>query len=520
MRQIRVLRITAGISLVIGLVLFTSCDPPWQDHYENQEEQVNMKLWDAISQDPDYSTFVSLVESSGLDSIFQDEQVYTLFIPTNDALQEVLDTGTVLPKVLQYHILPTLFMDKSVQSWRKMLTRSGKYALIEKLHDGYYYDGIPMESGSPLYLDGKYYELSRLALPKPNLYELTANFSQVLQDYIDSKDSIYLDRSLSTPIGFDDDGNTIYDSVFGVVNLFEEEFFPVSKEFRDENATFILFSQNQYEDALDDMAERLGGELIGHEDIPLSWQNDVLLPEVTKNAMFEGILSYEDLQVGWIKSITGDTVVVEAEKIDPESRTICSNGVGFLYSDFIIEDTLFRGTVIKEGESLIREIGAGKYAWKEDVLVSGAVIEPEYQLADVASEGALVNVNFGRDYQGEYRLEFVFKNLFPMRYRLEWRANSRPSGLFEVYVNDQVLEYVADKFGNIKTEFDTNLLKESIISVTGERFFPEGGFNMRDYWVEHLTAYGDVRIRFEYLGPGLNSTNGLNIDYVKLIPDY
>jgi hypothetical protein len=106
-----------------------------------------------------------------------------------------------------------------------------------------------------------------------------------------------------------------------------------------------------------------------------------------------------------------------------------------------------------------------------------------------------------------------------MRYRLEWRANSRPSGVFKVYVNDQVLDY-QDKFGNTYTEFDTDALRQSVISVTGERFLPEGGFNMRDYWVNHLTDYSDVTVRFEYVGSGVSSTNGLNIDYIKLIPDF
>ncbi|MDX2431100.1 MAG: hypothetical protein QNK35_09215, partial [Bacteroides sp.] len=154
----------------------------------------------------------------------------------------------------------------------------------------------------------------------------------------------------------------------------------------------------------------------------------------------------------------------------------------------------------------------------EGVSTGGVIIAPEKAYATVASEGALVNVPFSRNFEGEYSLEFTFNNLFPMRYRLEWRANSRPSGLFAVYVNDVELTF-EDKFGNIYTEFDTYDLRESVISVTGDRFLPEGGFNMRDYWVENLTEYGDVKVRFEYRGPGGNNTNGLNIDYVKLIPE-
>lgn len=516
--KMRTIILKTGFVLFMSLVLVQACNPPWEEHYTSQEPQINMKLWDAIRQDSRFSTFVSLVETSGLDSLFEQEQVYTLFIPNNEAMETVPDTVLDIKTILQYHMMQTIFVDRSVQSSRRMLTSAGKYVLIENLNGEYAYDGSPMIFSSPLYLDGKYYELSQVALPKANLYEFTAQKSTVLKEYIDSKDSVYLDRSLSTPIGFDENGNTIYDSVFGVVNTFEEEYFPISEEFRDENATFIIFTQEQYNMALDDMASRLAGDMSG-EDIPLEWQNNVLLPTTTENAMFGGILSYSDLQAGRIQSITGDTVNVDAEKIDPDSREICSNGVGYLYSEFTIHDTLFRGTAAREGESLIEEIGAGKYAWKEGITVSGAVIEPLNVYADVASGGALVNVPFVRGYEGEYILEFTFTDLFPMRYRLEWRANSRPSGLFSVYVNDQVLE-VQDKFGNVYTEFDTNDLNLSVISVTGERFLSEGGFNIRDYWVDSVTEYGDVTIRFEYKGPGKSNTNGFNIDYIKLIPDY
>jgi hypothetical protein len=517
--MMRYFMVTSGVVWLLNMLVMHSCNPPWEDHYVNQEDYIDVKLWEAISQEPRYSTFVSNMEATGMDTIFQEEIVYTLFVPTNEAFESVTDTGSAMQWILPYHISQTLFMDRNVQNWRRLQTLLGKFALVEANENGRTYDGIPLEYSSPLFLDGKYYEIPQVALPKPNLYEFVARTSPVLKEYIDSKDSVYLDRNRSTPIGFDDEGNTIYDSIFGMVNLFEEEFFPVSMEFRDQAATFILFSQEQYDQALDDVAGKLGGNIVDHNDIPKEWQTNVLLPDVTKNALFEGILSYNDLEVGWIRSITGDTVVVEAEKIDPGSKFICSNGVAYLYSDFSVNDSLFHGTSLLEGENLIDSIGAGKFAWKEGVIATGAIIEPEKLVASVASGGAIVNVSFGRNYDGEYTLVFAFKDLFPMRYRLEWRANSRPSGVFKVYVNDQVLDY-QDKFGNTYTEFDTDALRQSVISVTGERFLPEGGFNMRDYWVNHLTDYSDVTVRFEYVGSGVSSTNGLNIDYIKLIPDF
>ena len=505
-----------SVGVIIYMFVLQSCNPPWDDHYSNSEDHINMEIWEAISNEPRFSTFVAQMQTSGLDTIFQDGLVYTLFVPNNDAFESLTDTTYLMQSILRYHISKTLFIDRNVQNWRRLLTNLEKYALIEAFDNGYTYDGIPIEYGSPLYLNGKYYEISSVAIPKPSLYEYTAQNCLVLKEYIDSKDSIFLDRSLSTPIGFDEEGNTIYDSVFTVVNTFAEKFFPVNEEFRDKSATFIIFSQEQYISALDDMAGRLGGNFIDHNDIPKKWQDDVFLPDFTSQAMFPNILSYSDLELGNIQSITGDSVELEAQFIDQESRSICSNGVAFLYSEFLIKDELFRGNLAIEGEHMIDSIGAGKFAWKEGYNLSGAIIPPEKGFSSVASNGALVNVTFDRNYKGNYSLEFTLANLFPMRYRLEWRANSRPSGVFEVYVNDKILTW-ENKFGT-QTTFDTYDLRNSIISVTGERFLAEDGYNIRDYWIENLTDFGDVTIRFEYVGPGGSSNNGFNIDYIKLIP--
>jgi len=95
-----------------------------------------------------------------------------------------------------------------------------------------------------------------------------------------------------------------------------------------------------------------------------------------------------------------------------------------------------------------------------------------------------------------------------MKYRLEWRGNFRPSGLYAIYVNDE-------KIG----EFDSFRFNRSIISVTGERFLSDNGYNTKDFRVENLTEYGDVRIRFEFIDSGDQSSNGLNIDFIKLIPE-
>ena len=491
--------------IMIGGIL--SCSKKeWEEHYNDYDEQVDRNLWEVVKEEPRYTNFVEYIENNELDSLFESGLSYTLFIPDNDAMDLITDTAGSIDKILSNHISRTVFLTRNLEVTRKLETLLGKFAIVTRTSNGFNFEGQPVEYSSPLYQNGKLYEISEIAYPKPNLYEYTQLFSSVISAYINLNDSAYLDKSLSEPIGFDDDGNTIYDSVESVVNLFERDYFPVSQESRDKSATFILFTQDQYDAALDDMADLLGSGFNNHEDIPEKWQFEVLLPDIMEKSLFDNELEYHQLIVDMV-SATGDSVEIDPANINPDSKYLCSNGLVYTYYDFNVEKDLYQGEIRIEGEDLIDSIGAGVFAWKEGVTSTGLTVAPDKQYAEQASEGTLVNVQFSRNYSGEYNLEFTFKNVFPMKYRLEWRASYRPSGVFSVFVN-----------GTDLGSYDTYNLRQSVISVTGDRFSPDEGFNTKDWWVESITEFGDVSIRIEYKDSGFGSNNGLNIDYISLIP--
>jgi len=498
------LHITIPVLVMFSVIL--GCTDPWDDYYQAEDARVNMKLWDAVRQEPRYSVFVNAVEASSLDSLFTNGITHTLFLPGNEALSEMLDTALNPEQVVLYHISPTLFLPGIVQEKRRLQTLTGKYVLLEIYGDQFSMDGLPVQYTSPLFLDGKYFELAGAAYPRPNLYQYTEIYSPFIKKYIDSRDSVFLDLEQSRPIGFDPEGNTVYDSVLGNVNLFEMEYFPVSEEFRSKNATFILFTQEQYSAALDQMASVIGTPG-GGANISEKWQLEELMPELVKTTMFEGMLEYSDLMKGRLESITGDSVDIDYMNIDPESKYICSNGQTWLYREFIIDSSFYLGGIQVEGESLIDTLGIGTWTWKEGVETTGINLSPLGLESTNASNGSVLLALFPRGFTGEFTLQFTMKNILPMRYRLLWSANSRPSGLFAIYVNDV---YIG--------EFESNKFRSTVESVTGEYFRPNEGFNRKDFWVENLSEFGDVNIRFEYLGPGREENNGLNIDYVKLIP--
>ncbi|MGW8315322.1 MAG: fasciclin domain-containing protein, partial [Bacteroidales bacterium] len=262
----------------------------WDDHYYDQPETVDQDIWEVIQADENLSLFANFIKEFKYDSLFEGTHAYTLFIPDNDAMQQMLDTGTMTRSILDYHISLHVIQSRNIKGRTKIQTLGEKFAWFTRSGDDLTLDDVPVEFESPLYRNGKYFVLQSVTLPAPNLYEFFALNNPILSDYIDSQDSIILDKELSRPIGFDSLGNTIYDTVSIIYNKFEEEFFPVSKEFRFKTATIVFPLEDDYNNALTEMAQSMGSVYVDYKDIPLDWQNDILIPHLLEHGVFENLV--------------------------------------------------------------------------------------------------------------------------------------------------------------------------------------------------------------------------------------
>lgn len=494
------------ISVIFSLV---GCQEKWDEYYyENDEPTVDQNMWEQISNDPRFSMFVDYATETGVDTFFKNGNSISAFIPNNEAFADFNTDTTDLETLMKYHVIQTVVNIRNIGEGRKMETSGGKYTLLENEGEASFIDGVDITYASPLFLNGRYYIIDEVLFPKPTLYEFISVNNPILKDYIDEFDSVYLNINESTPIGYDEEGNTIYDSVFSYINIFDSLYFPIQNEFRNRAATLVMFDEGQYNDALTEMALDLGGTFASHEDIPLEWQYNVLLPELIDKRIFGEPLHYSDFEREYLKNISGDTVYMDPANIDPESRFVCSNGIAFKYNEFYVADSLYLGEMKVQGESLVELIGAGVYGFKEGVKITGTGQPPTKEFARSADNDSLMNLELGIRYTDEMMLEFFIPDVLPQRYRLVWSANFRPSGLFEVYVNDEMIGQM-DMFNMRRTQ----------VSVTGEFFIPEEGINKIDFWVDNIEEYGNVKISLKYVDSGLGNFNGISIDYISLVPE-
>ena len=502
-----------GITGIV-LLLFISCNKDWDEHYNSVPATSNVNVWEDLQKDGNLSIFVNYMKEFRYDTLFLTDNTYTIFVPDNEAMTQYLESDTMYRAILNYHISTFFVQSGIIQGKRKIQTLAEKFALFVNNDDVPYLDDIPLDFESPLYRNGKYFIMGKVALPRPNLYEYIALTNPVLKKYIDSKDSVVLDKELSRPIGFDEYGNTIYDTVSEIINRFEVEFFPVSEESRFKTATIVFPKEENYNNALTEMAQSMQSVYQDYRDIPLDWQNEILIPYLLEHGVFDNMVEDEEFMKPPVrdtvrmKNILGDSVVIDYK---PVEKTLCSNGYAYNYADFEIPDTLYSTPIRMEGEDLLDLIGINRFAWKEQVrVISDVAYQPIQELVPTASNDTILKVNFTKGYTGKYTVEFNVDNLFPRKYLMVFRTHMYVGGIYDIYVND-VLVTSIDYYTYVRN-------REIYYSVTGKRYLPQGGYNRFDCWVDNLTEYGKAKIRIVYKGPSTVLYNGLVIDYIDFVP--
>jgi hypothetical protein len=504
-----------GIAGIIFVLLLVSCSKDWDEHYNTTAPTSNVNVWDALQKDENLSSFVNYLKEYKYDTLFLTNNTYTVFAPDNEAFTEFLSSGSVNKAILDYHISTFFIQSGAIQGNRKIQTLAEKFALFVNNPLGIFLDEIPIEFESPLYKNGKYFKLNKVALPKPNLYEYISATNPVLKRYIDSQDSIIVDKELSRPIGFDEYGTTIYDTVAIIYNEFEDKFFPVKEEFRYQTATIVFPKEENYNTALTSMALSMNCGYNDYNDVPMDWQDKILIPYLLEHGVFENMVEQEEFLEETVKdtvkmkNILGDSIVIDYV---PAEKTICSNGYAYNYQDFVVPDTLYAAPTRMEAEMLTRDAGGNRYFWNDDVTVVNDVSYPPLQeFVSTASNDSILKVNFTKGYKGKYSVEFNVDNLFPRKYLMVFRTHMYVGGIYDIYVNDQLVKTI---------DYYTYVLNKGIYySVTGKRYLPQGSYNKFDCWLENLTEYGKAKVKIVYTSPGTVLYNGLVLDYIEFIPN-
>lgn len=204
------------LAYFLGMLLpvLSSCSE-WDDHYGMDDKSVaSQNLMELLANNPETSSFASIVRQSGYDKLLEGSQSYTVFAPTNKALANYKETRIdSLRRLVNNHIARyTQPTSTSTSIGVKMLNGKVYYFNSPTGFSGVPFGAVTNDKAT----NGILHEMSDRLPYFSNIYELLANspdYSKVY-DFIHQFDEVKFDRENSTEIDVDDQGRPVYDSVW------------------------------------------------------------------------------------------------------------------------------------------------------------------------------------------------------------------------------------------------------------------------------------------------------------------
>lgn len=118
--------------LTIALV---SCSDPWSERENNGDNNLNASLSEAISNTAQTTKFAELLVKAGYDKVLSESKTYTVFAPTNEAMDQVdaslLDTPEEQISFVQNHIALTAYSSVRELDSEKIKMLGNKYLLFK-----------------------------------------------------------------------------------------------------------------------------------------------------------------------------------------------------------------------------------------------------------------------------------------------------------------------------------------------------------------------------------------------------
>lgn len=211
--------------LLVTLFLGTGCEDKWDEHYTGSvnEPVAYASIWAYLEADAELSTFTSLVKEAGYDTLLGASQAYTVWAPLNTALADLeLEGPLAVRNFVENHITRGSFPYSLFVADRLVPLMNGKRMFLHGDGERLLYNDVPFDSNNIRTGNGLVHRLDGYVPYTANIWEFltTGDGIDSLQTYINSLTEMVFDPEQSVQVGFNEEGNAVYDSVFVMSNSF------------------------------------------------------------------------------------------------------------------------------------------------------------------------------------------------------------------------------------------------------------------------------------------------------------
>jgi uncharacterized surface protein with fasciclin (FAS1) repeats len=466
---------------------FITCTKKWDEHNQITDNALNNNLLQAIANTPGLSRFNELLIRSGYDKIISASKTYTVWAPTDIALQS-LDPAIVadsarLKLFVGNHITNQTYLATSGSQRIKML--NGKYIVTGAGK----FDTATIVSSNMYANNGVLHTIDKFIPRVDNTWEfvLKGAIAPQMRDFLVSLNQTVFDPTKAKQTGINPNtGEPVYDTASGAVikNGFLQSAMDVSNEA--EQYTMILLDNNAFTTELNKLTP---------------WFKTSTADSTTKLAgfwlvrdlVFKGLINAAQLP-DTIVSQFGVKVPVNKAAITASYKT--SNGIVHVISkvDFKLADKF--PPIIIQGESptsfATGDRGSNTF----------------YRVRTNPTNGRIFNDIFMSNYgYANYYINYAVKNLNSMRYNAFWVAVN------DVQTTPLWQQRLASTYVRNDTAFSTFL---NAVTIANN--------NYNEVLLGQF-SYPNVTNRdFRVYGPATSSTtsnnNAITLDYIKLVPAF
>lgn len=325
------------LSILMVFTLFLSaCTKEWDEHY-NEElfDLPEYTLFDYIESQGDLSSFASMLQTTGYDTILNASQTFTVWAPNNDALSgvDMNDEGLVM-EIVQNHVARNRYTTSNVIE-KSIRMLSGKYVPLNRSGDSFAFGTTTIVNANQATKNGLVHTINNYVPYTPNIWEFitTASGLDSLQSFIVEQTERKFRPELSDELGVNEDGNPVYDSTFVVSNIILDELGRI--DYEDTTYTMLVPNNNAWVTTYN--------KLEGFYNIPeifggIQRQRTMTQWGVVKDILYSGKVDNPS-ELDSLVSTTRTVFYNPAYLFNGTDKNVLSNGLAYVADELAFPDT-------------------------------------------------------------------------------------------------------------------------------------------------------------------------------------
>ncbi|ANW95408.1 hypothetical protein AXE80_03545 [Wenyingzhuangia fucanilytica] len=484
------------------VIAVSSCNS-WDDHYEQLDTRLESDIITVLSEDSNYSTFLSLLQQTDYKDFLKTSQAYTVWAPNNAALAQVsddiLNDPDMLKQLVENHISRNSYNSSNLDTPLFVKMFNNKYIEFTNAGGSTSFGGVELIEKDVLTANGILHKIGTTLTVRPNIWAyLNENSDDFLSlmEYFNQFNETVFDEPNSVRVGRNSLGQIVYDSVFKTSNKRFDSIGDLSSE--EERFTFIGLTDAVYTDVFN--------SLKGYFQYPVEDSIKSVTDKVIFNNLNFPVIDSDELDGTELLTTTDNLVTINKASIAEEHEL--SNGNLFVMNQY---DLAPKNVAYKPVRYEIENIERREIGSLVDLTISS-------RFNSLASGGFtnvvdLLNSPDGND--GNNYFEVAFENVLSASYTINLKFT--PVGAPQQTKLKFEFSYVDENKNTVVDEIDAitvSHLEDGIISIGGTYDIPVyiNEENDNEYSVK-LKVIVDVSDAETIL-----YSRRFGIDYAELVP--